>query len=154
MVFAQCQCTIFFSAGCKHDSECRDDQACINRECQNPCLFKECGRNAICQARNHRANCICPPNHTGSPEFECRPYECLIDPDCHVTLACRQEKCVDPCPRCGVNAACRRQNHKGFCYCLPGFTGNPEVRCTESKSIAVRESPSFDHGLCSSEGLH
>jgi hypothetical protein len=112
-------------AGCKSDFECRDDQACINRECQNPCLYEDCGTNAICEARNHRANCICPPNHTGNPRFECRPYECLVDPDCHVTLACRNEKCVDPCPNCAINADCTRQNHKGTCHCRAGFTGDP-----------------------------
>ncbi len=120
-------------AGCKSDFECRDDQACIRRECQNPCLFEECGTNAYCEARRHRANCICEPNTKGDPHRHCEPYECLADPDCPDHLACRNEKCVDPCD-CAANADCTARGHRGICTCRTGYTGDPYVRgCTKSK---------------------
>ncbi len=125
---------IFFIAGCKSDSECRDDQACIDRECQNPCLFRECGRNAICQPRNHKANCICPPFHDGDPYHHCEPYECLQDPDCPITLACRDRKCVDPCD-CPPNSECIRRNHRGICRCLRGYEKDPYGNCVKSKLV-------------------
>ena len=39
--------------GCRSDPECRDDQACIERDCQDPCVVPNdpCGQNAICQVR-------------------------------------------------------------------------------------------------------
>lgn len=123
----------YFAAGCKGDFECADDKACINKECQDPCLFETCGQNAVCKARSHRATCICLPNHKGDPYTNCRPYECLTDPDCPDTLACRQEKCVDPC-KCAINAECDPRNHRGYCTCLTGYTGDPYgYQCTKSK---------------------
>ncbi len=143
---SSCCCTVMvffhsymlFPAGCKSDFECRDDQACINRECQNPCLFKECGTNAICEAKNHKANCFCPPYHDGDPYKYCEPYECLVDPDCPDTLTCRERNCVDPC-KCAINADCTRRNHRGICNCFTGYTGDPYgYECTPSKNISKR----------------
>jgi hypothetical protein len=39
-------------------------------------------------------------------------------------LACRNEKCVDPCD-CAANADCEARNHRGICTCRPGYTGDP-----------------------------
>ena len=72
----------------------------------------------------HRARCQCPPSHKGSPYVECKPYECLTDPECDTTLACRNEKCVDPCA-CAANADCEARNHRGICTCNPGYRGDP-----------------------------
>lgn len=120
-------------AGCKSDLECALDKACISRECQNPCLFEDCGRNAYCEPRNHRAVCKCNENTKGDPYRFCEPYECLRDPDCDTTLACRNEKCVDPCD-CARNAYCIAKNHRGNCYCIEGYTGDAYHRgCEKSK---------------------
>lgn len=134
-----------FTAGCKSDFECPDDKACISRECQNPCLYEECGVNAICEARNHRANCICPENHIGDPYRNCRPYECLTDPDCPDPLACRNEKCVDPC-ECAINADCSPRNHRGYCTCRTGYTGDPYgYACTKSELVIFVHQNYFYH---------
>lgn len=42
--------------GCDSDNECPSTEACINRVCRDPC---DCGRNAQCFVRNHRAVCAC-----------------------------------------------------------------------------------------------
>lgn len=121
-------------AGCKSDSECPQTQACISRECQNPCLFEQCGVNAECSVRNHRPKCTCLPGHKGNPYDRCRQYECLTDPDCATTLTCRNEKCVDPCD-CALNAECTPVNHRGICECFPDHTGDPYGRiCDPSKN--------------------
>lgn len=109
-------------------------QACIQRECQDPCPYEQCGIKAICTVNVHRARCQCPPGHKGSPYVECRPYECLTDPECPTTLACRNEKCVDPCA-CAANAVCEAQNHRGICTCIPDYRGDPYFAgCEPSKS--------------------
>ena len=54
-------------------------------------------------------------------------------PECPTTLACRNEKCVDPC-ECARHAYCQARNHRGICTCEPGYTGDPYgIACTESK---------------------
>ena len=127
---------MFYLAGCKRDSECPLTQACIDKECQNPCPFERCGVNAECSVRNHRPKCICLPDHIGNPYDKCRRPECLTDPDCHTTLTCRNEKCVDPCD-CARNAECNPRNHRGICKCIPDYTGDPYgIACTPSKIIS------------------
>ena len=123
-------CYFCYVAGCKSDSECPLVHACINRECQDPCPFEQCGINAECSVRNHRPKCTCLPDHIGNPYERCRRPECLTDPDCSTTLTCRNEKCVDPCD-CARYADCTPRNHRGICICQPGYTGDPYgIACT------------------------
>ena len=124
-----------FLAGCKSDSECPLTQACIDRECQDPCPLERCGSNAECNTRNHRPKCICLPGHIGNPYDKCRKPECLTDSDCPTSLACRNEKCVDPCD-CAQNADCTPRNHRGICNCKIDYTGDPYgIACRPSKLI-------------------
>ena len=122
---------------CLKDQDCSSNMACINQECENPCLSKDiCGVNAQCQVSNHRAECSCPPDHYGNPQIECKKEinECLNDPCadkavCINTLGsftckcmqhcegdpyrtgctCPSDQVFDPCSvsTCGVNAKCR-----------------------------------------------
>ena len=110
-------------AGCKRDSDCPTTQECHSRECRDPCPFAQCGQNAQCSVRSHRAKCTCLTGYKGNPYERCRQYECLSNPECPTTLACVREKCVDPCD-CGKNADCTPRNHQGLCTCPPGFTGD------------------------------
>lgn len=128
---------LFFTAGCKSDSECPLTQTCLNRECVDPCVFEKCGINAQCSAKNHRAVCSCLPDFKPDPDpyIRCKQYECLSDPDCATTLACRNEKCVNPC-QCAKFADCSARNHRGICTCFPGYEGDPYgVACTPSKHM-------------------
>ena len=121
-------------AGCKSDDECPTTEACYNRECLDPCTFEKCGLNAECSVRNHRATCKCKTGYKGNPYERCRQYECLSDPECADYLACRNEKCVDPCGDCSVNADCTARNHRAICECRIGYTGNPYGSvCNKSK---------------------
>ena len=121
-------------AGCKSDDECPIREACYNRECLDPCTFEKCGLNAECSVRNHRATCKCRPGYKGNPYEKCRQYECLSDPECADYLACRNEKCVDPCEDCSINADCTARNHRATCECRIGYTGNPYGSvCSKSK---------------------
>ena len=128
-----CECVLFSLAGCRSDNECALTEACFDRECQDPCLYQQCGQNAVCEPRNHRAVCSCIENHLGNPYDYCRPYECLRDPDCPDTKRCENEKCVDPC-KCARYADCDARNHRGYCTCIPDYTGDPYgVACTPSE---------------------
>jgi len=133
-------------AGCKSDSECPLTQTCINRECVDPCPLERCGVNALCSARNHRAVCTCPPGYRPDPDphIRCKQYECLTDPECPSTLACRNENCVDPC-KCARFADCSARNHQGICTCQPGYTGDPYgVACTPSMFLFLNTFIYFD----------
>ena len=129
----------FLTAGCRSDDECPLTEACFDRECQDPCLYEECGQNALCSPKEHRAICTCKPNHIGNPYDRCRPYECLRDPDCPTTQRCDNEKCVDPC-QCARFADCSPRNHRGYCTCFPDYTGDPYgIACTPSKLCKINE---------------
>ena len=54
--------------GCKSDEECPLTQACISRECRDPC---NCGRNADCTVVNHRPICRCKAGFEGNPHIAC-----------------------------------------------------------------------------------
>merc|ERR1712228_189632 len=56
---------------------------------------------------------------------------CRSSSDCPITQACDNNQCIDPCTiaQCGVNAICITQNHKPFCSCPPGMTGDPLASC-------------------------
>ena len=127
----------FILAGCKSDDECPLTEACFDRECRDPCLFQECGENAVCTARLHQAFCQCKEGYRGNPYDRCRQYECLIDSDCRNTLKCENEKCVDPCA-CAQFADCTPRNHRGICTCFPDYTGNPYgIACDPSKIFTL-----------------
>jgi hypothetical protein len=118
-------------------------EACFDRECQDPCQHQTCGVNAACTARIHRAYCKCLENYKGNPYNNCRQYECLHDSDCHDTLKCSNEKCVDPC-QCAEYADCTAGNHRGICKCFPDYTGDPYgVECRPSKIQFIQLSCKF-----------
>ncbi|PNF22176.1 hypothetical protein B7P43_G05064 [Cryptotermes secundus] len=124
---AQGQC---YEIGCRSDSECPPTQACVNRQCEDPCSYTQCGVNAICRAdSNHRARCYCPDSYRGDPLILCSRPECTSDDECPYSLACRSDRCENPCS-CGGGALCTVTNHQATCQCPPGYVGNPHVSCT------------------------
>ena len=126
-------------AGCKSDDECPLTQACINRECQDPCIYERCGTNAECSVNRHLPKCTCLPGYRGDPYQLCRIIECLTDPECPDDKACRNEKCVDPCD-CAPNAICTARGHRGYCECPPGYTGDPySGGCRKSKIFGLQQ---------------
>ena len=58
---------------------------------------------------------------------------CGSDGDCGRSETCHQGVCVDPCQLrpCGANAFCRPTNHKAFCVCELGYTGNAQIECVK-----------------------
>lgn len=58
-------------AGCRSDSDCGSDKACINRLCQNPCMNNRCGLNAECTTVQHHPTCRCQQGLAGNPQIQC-----------------------------------------------------------------------------------
>ena len=48
----------FAVVGCRSNNECAEKQACIAKECRNPCEEKACLRNEVCEVVQHSARCI------------------------------------------------------------------------------------------------
>lgn len=119
--------------GCRSNSECDSDKACVFGQCVNLCLEKNpCARNANCFMRTHEQECRCAEGFRGNPLVECRAIECMSNNDCPNDKRCLNEQCVNPCiyeNNCALKAECIPQDHKSLCKCLPGFIGNPYVNC-------------------------
>lgn len=98
----------------------------------DPCTPNPCGPNTVCRAAGSVAHCSCLPAATREPG--CRP-ECRTDSECPPQLACRNNKCRDPCPgACGAHAICRVRLHSAICTCPVNFVGDPFVRCLPGNS--------------------
>lgn len=94
----------------------------------SPCTPNPCGPSSQCQVVSGQAECGCLANMIGSAP-NCRP-ECIVNSDCPASVACVNQKCIDPCPgTCGSNSECRVVNHSPVCTCATGYTGNAFSDC-------------------------
>ena len=108
-------------------------------EADDPCEPNPCGSYSTPPVRrDSRCDCSCLPGMVGSPP-NCRP-ECLRNTDCPTDKACKNQKCIDPCPGlCGRNANCNVRNHIPYCICQTGYIGDPFTSCQKpSKSSGTR----------------
>lgn len=97
-------------AGCRSDSECPSQQACINDRCINPCAESQpCGTNAICTTFDtvpvKTMICECPPGYEGNAVIACAEI-----------------------PKCPVEKGFIRDEH-GNCVCPPGTALNAYEEC-------------------------
>ncbi|KAL1140438.1 hypothetical protein AAG570_000370 [Ranatra chinensis] len=111
----------------------------------NPCSPSPCGPYSQCRTVGSTPACSCMPNYIGRPP-NCRP-ECVLHAECSGNLACRNERCIDPCPgSCGVHAECRVVNHNPVCTCPQGFVGDASVAChpiPTTKRTPIHKDPCF-----------
>lgn len=57
---------------------------------------------------------------------------CESDDQCSNDKMCYNGECINPCivgDPCVANAQCTGADHRATCHCLPGYEGNPLVRC-------------------------
>jgi len=95
---------------------------------QDPCQPSPCGPNSECRRVGDTPSCSCLSNFFGTPP-NCRP-ECVSNSECSQLHVCTNNRCRDPCPGlCGTDAVCRVISHSAMCYCQPGYSGDPYVRC-------------------------
>lgn len=61
---------------CQTNDDCADDRYCNleTRTCEDPCLIKRCGSNALCNATRHQAVCQCITGFLGDPYINCSEY--------------------------------------------------------------------------------
>ncbi|KAL1451861.1 hypothetical protein WDU94_006197, partial [Cyamophila willieti] len=158
---------------CSKDADCSSGLVCSAdplsglRKCVNLCANTACGVNELCT--------VDPA--TGSPACDCKPGfswnaltsgcelpslpQCSSNKDCQEHLQCRPDalgvlQCANPCDefQCPANSTCSSVNHQGTCSCLPGYTGNPELRagcqpiplntCTSDQQCAETQRCSTD----------
>lgn len=127
--------TFFSSVGCRSDSDCSSQQACLNRQCVPVCSPDgSCGTGAVCHGVNHLAVCVCPPGMTGNAQVGCVYVQCESNSDCPSDKTCINSKCESPCAEanpCTHPAECKAYNHLPSCVCPPGLIGNLEGGCDE-----------------------
>jgi hypothetical protein len=109
---------------CVTNSECSQNEACVNQKCQNPCL-NACPSNSECRVQNHIATCECPPGFTGNAFEGCvKIYDTPVKDPCN------------PSP-CGRNAIC----DNGNCRCSGDYIGDPYLDCRPECTVST-ECPS------------
>lgn len=110
---------------CQSDSQCSDDETCINNRCVPACSVERspCGEAAECYGSDHRASCRCKTGTLGNPFVSCAPIGCRNDHDCPPERSCINTKCVNPCnsTTCESPADCRPHDHEAHCVCPPGY---------------------------------
>lgn len=74
---------------CVANSECPQNQACMQQKCVNPCIGV-CGVRAICEVFNHNPICTCPLAHSGDPFTQCT----FIASKCIVLLFVLKYHCI------------------------------------------------------------
>lgn len=112
----------------------------------DPCVPTPCGPNSNCRQVGETAVCSCLPNYIGrSPN--CRP-ECTTNSECSRSLACINERCVDPCVgSCGSFATCYVSNHRPICSCLEQYTGDPFSACSPIPSNSTSSFSPIDRSF-------
>lgn len=130
--------------GCRTDSDCSNQLACINQLCINPCAKSDvCSAEQECKVLDtlplRTVLCQCPTDTIADNNGLCQPIKhpqpaCSVDSDCNDSDRCLRGNCIESCKidNCGVNAQCRAHNHQSTCTCAPGYTGNAHVECTNS----------------------
>lgn len=63
---------------CVNDEQCADDSACIDNRCASVCGPTNCGSNARCIPRLHRARCTCLPGYEGDAYTGCYSGYCPL----------------------------------------------------------------------------
>ncbi|CAB4059875.1 unnamed protein product [Lepeophtheirus salmonis] len=114
--------------GCRSDSECPANLACISGSCINPCHGRTftCPSAKECQVLNHKPVCMCIKSC--APEVSI----CLRDRGCPENQACVKFQCKNPCDnlKCLNNAPCVVVNHKAVCkFCPDGFNVDKNYGC-------------------------
>lgn len=119
--------------GCRIDSECESEKACVNGNCISPCLIgSPCVENAECFVSGNQPQCRCLSGYRGNPWSRCSIVECRTNGDCPFDKTCENSACVNPCvydKQCAPRAECRAQNHAAVCRCPTGMVGNPLIEC-------------------------
>ena len=141
-VNGECKLVVQDEPGCKSNSDCPSSEACINRQCRNPC---NCGSHATCEINDHRPICSCEIGFEGNPNIACHPIGCRSDAECDSDKSCVNGNCINPCldhNPCGVNAECYAQRSRAECRCLSGYRGNPMVMCSIVECLSNNDCPS------------
>lgn len=110
---------------CQSDSQCSDDDTCINNRCIPACSAEPniCGQSAECYGVFHRASCRCKIGTVGNPSIACQPISCRSNSDCPNDKSCMNSRCIEPCSPspCNEPAECRVYQHEARCICPPGY---------------------------------
>jgi hypothetical protein len=130
---------------CRLDRDCPLKLTCTRETCQNPCIVSNpCTNSQTCvvstaPAEIRSVSCICPEGEVTNAQGQCIQVqaspECSVDNDCPFTDKCHQGSCTNACvfAKCGSFAVCQAQAHEGICYCIEGYSGNPQSACYPSK---------------------
>ncbi len=146
---------------CKENKDCPSNEACLERECVDPCAVNvavarasgtavahSCEPLKKCVTRNHQPVCICKFGFylTENGELSCAPeqMECTADEECATSYACSKGKCRNPCatdqPLCDANKTCAVINHRPVCLCLED--------CNPSVSVCLRDAGCSSDTVC------
>ena len=121
---------------CRSNADCSSSESCTTafsslgqRECKDVCSGPViCGRNAVCQAVNHRPICTCPEGYKLGPSGR----NCIDLNECNDPNFCNNGRCINT-------------DGSAECQCANGFILSQD----NSKCIDMRQEPCFNNFQCS-----
>ena len=119
---------------CTINSDCANDEACVNMKCVNPCVLGNvCGANAECRVNYHLAECICQRKFFGNPYIFCTSKIGIShDGQRNTTRPCAPSPC-DPYNSCetfsdqvAMCGTCDSLENQGSVFCRPECLSNSD----------------------------
>jgi len=87
---------------CRKESDCHDDQTCVDNFCKDKCSFVHCQLpHEVCKVDDHKASCQCDKNWVRSDVRDCvrpEPGHCLPGQHCKAGDCCALGSSCNTCP--------------------------------------------------------
>ena len=148
--------------GCEVNSDCRADQACVNKACVDPCGYEPCSKTAICHVEYHNAVCRCPIGQIGDARVECRyPSRKTSSPPstnlynlsclsvCHIEVS-PSRIAPPPTPECTSSSQCAPDRSCVNNRCIDPCNCGPNAQCRVINHFAICTCPAGFSGNPSS----
>lgn len=111
---------------CVLNTECKQNEVCINQRCEDACRSNPCGINSDCRVISHTPICSCKQGYEGDAFTGCVQIHIVEEPP-----NAKNKNPCEPNP-CAINSECFIIDTNRYkCSCIPPYRGDPyHTGCT------------------------